>query len=249
MFFTTNGIGDGIPYTQTQHFNWLLASFGNGVAPGYRSFLQPGVNSGNISINAGGAYVFGAFYDSDANTTVTIPTPSIGTTGHRIVLRKDDLAQTVRITLLSSADGVSTIPDANASTDVSICTLTKTTAGAVTLSDARPFIRVPYSRQGGDATDWSAFGSTDYSISNMRVQFGSAKTGSGGATSGLINITFQTPFSDLPIVFIHAQTALSAKAANVGEITVNGFEGIVRNTFDNSFSLDTVVFWIAIGPI
>lgn len=147
LFFDTNGTGDGATtYTETDMFNWLRRTFSDGVQEGVDSELAVTGTSSPVQVAAGAAYVYGSPYWNDASLNVAISTPVVGTTGHRIVLRKNWTAQTVRVTLLSSSDGVSAIPAATQSAgttwDITLATLTITTGGVITLTDARPFATI-----------------------------------------------------------------------------------------------------------
>ncbi len=150
IFWTTGATGDGAsPYTQAQVIDWLRRTFiktpaSEGVLKGYANELAASGASSPVAIATGAAMVYGFPYENTASVNVVIPTPSIGTTGHRIVLRAGWAAQTVRITLISSADGVAAIPaavqSAGTTWDVTLATLTITTGGAITLTDARAYI-------------------------------------------------------------------------------------------------------------
>ncbi len=147
IFWTTGSTGDGAsPYTQAQVVDWLRRTFLNapaseGVLKGYSNELAPSGAASPVAIAAGAAMVYGFPYENTAPVNVTIPTPSIGTTGHRIVLRVSWAAQTVRIALKSSSDGVASIPaltqTANTTWEISLATLTITTGGVITVTDAR----------------------------------------------------------------------------------------------------------------
>ena len=144
LFFTTNGTGDGATeYTQAELFNWIHRSFGEGILRNYLYELEVTNVGRTCSIGEGAANIQGAPYLNDATVTITLPLSTVGTTGHRIVLRKSYAAQTVRITLLSSSDGVGTAPSpvqtAGTTWDLTLCTATVTTGGDVTLTDARTY--------------------------------------------------------------------------------------------------------------
>ncbi|MFA7295799.1 MAG: hypothetical protein WC211_01270 [Dehalococcoidia bacterium] len=136
----STAVGDGNAYTEAQVAALFKAMFGGaGVFRGYLNELAPTVSGTNVLVNTGAAMsVSGHPYVNDASKSTAITTPSIGTTGHRLLLREDTSAQTVRIYDLASADGTATIPAATA-TDKTIATFTITTLGAITLTDARDF--------------------------------------------------------------------------------------------------------------
>lgn len=151
IFWTTGSTGDGATtYTQTQLFNWLRRTFTTtattqGVMRGYGGELAVTGTSSPIAIASGAASVYGIPYESTASENKTITTPSVGTTGFRVVLRANWTAQTVRITVLVNTDGVSAAPAVTQTPgttyDISLATGTITTGGVIALTDARDFIQ------------------------------------------------------------------------------------------------------------
>lgn len=149
ILWTAPASGDGTSsYTQaetTRLFRHLVGGVGNeGVLFGVDNGLEPTGTSSPVQIDTGSAFAFGFFYWNDAALNVAVTTPSVGTTGHRIVLRVNWSAATVRITLLSSADGTATIPamtqTESTTWDIPIASLTITTGGVITLTDDREFL-------------------------------------------------------------------------------------------------------------
>lgn len=138
--WASNGTGDGAAISVVDSAELLKAIVGgSGVIRGYLNELAPTVSGSNVLVNTGWAVgITGHLYRNSASKSTTITTPGIGTTGHRIVLREDLAAQTVRIYDIASADGTSSIPAA-AGTDKTLATLTITTGGVITLTDARQF--------------------------------------------------------------------------------------------------------------
>lgn len=138
--WASNGTGDGAAISVVDSAELLKAIVGgSGVIRGYLNELAPTVSGSNVLVNTGwGVGATGHLYRNSASKSTTITTPSTGTTGHRIVLREDLAAQTVRIYDIASADGTASIPAA-AATDVMIATLTITTGGVITLADVRAF--------------------------------------------------------------------------------------------------------------
>lgn len=91
-------------------------------------------------------------------------------------------------------------------------------------------------RQGGDATDWTTTGTTDYtSGQNIRIQVG-ALTTNGYCT----NITFPVAFSGKPLVFA---ATFSSTPAYGQSITASGCSICAV-----SGEIDVTVMWLAIGP-
>lgn len=208
MLWTAPTTGDGAAaYTEdetTRLFRKLVGDAPNseGVLYGVDNQLAVSGAASPLSVATGAAFVYGFFYWNTAVVSVVVPTPVVGTTGHRVVLRAlYGATRTVRITLISSADGVPGIPGLTQTLgvqwEISLATLTITTGGVITLTDARAFChfaskvatgniddnavddtkagnRVPqfYRRQGGSATEWSNQGSNNYTPSAVRMQGG-----------------------------------------------------------------------------
>lgn len=149
LFHTTGTSGDGAStYTQAQLTDWLRRTFintasGEGVLSGYGGELAVTGTATPVSVASGAAYVYGFPYESTSAVTFAVPTPSIGTTAHRVVLRMDWSAHTVRLALKSSSDGVSTSPaltqTANTTWEIPIASLTITTGGVITVTDQRQY--------------------------------------------------------------------------------------------------------------
>jgi hypothetical protein len=149
IFWTTGATGDGAsPYTQAQVTDWLRRTFLNaptleGVLAGFSNALAVTGSTSPIAVAAGAAIVYGFPYENTSPVNLAVTTPSIGTTGHRVVLRVNWAAQTVRIVLKSSSDGVATPPGltqtAGTTWEISLATLTITTGGAITITDTRSY--------------------------------------------------------------------------------------------------------------
>lgn len=136
--------GDASPHSESDVAAMFAAMMGgSGVLKGYLNDLVPTVSGSHILMNTGWAFVDGHPYRNSASLDTTITTPSIGTTGHRLVLRADWSAQTVRLVDKASSDGTSSIPaqtqTSGTTYEITICTLTITTGGAITMSDVRAY--------------------------------------------------------------------------------------------------------------
>lgn len=339
MFYTTTGSGNATAYTESQVAQWLQSTFTQdttlGVLRDYLNELEPTVSGGNIAVNTGAAYVKGYWYLNDASKTVTVTTPSVGTTGYRVVLRITFASDTVTAVLISSSDGVSSIPaltQDGTTWEESLCSFTKTTGGVVTLTDTRVFaqyatnhvkrdgdtmlgdliitnagprvrlvetdasannqlwemiglgagsfairagndaadsyvnamlvsrnanditaVNFPVdigelqrngsmvvdvgamNRQGGSSSDFSTAGTTNYTLGNIRIQFGVTSVSGGGT------VTFPVAFSDKPVVIVSPTGASGSVNAVVktNSVTTTGFD---------LFATVAVTPWIAIGP-
>lgn len=149
IFWTTNGIGDGAAaYTQQQIIDWLRYTFlrdpsVQGIVVGVGGEFGVTATGNVLTIQSGAAYVYGfPFWESTAQT-LTVPIPTVNTTGHRVVIRADWTTQTVRVALKSSSNGNPSIPSLEQTAgiiwEISIATLTITTTGVIALTDTRSF--------------------------------------------------------------------------------------------------------------
>lgn len=109
MFWNTDGTGDGPAGGYSRH-HWgtlLRTLFGTGVLRGVGDELIVSGAASPLSVGTGAAVVDGIFGANPSPEDVEVPTPSVGTTGHRIVLRATwGATQTLRVALKSNADGV-----------------------------------------------------------------------------------------------------------------------------------------------
>lgn len=165
IFWTTGLAGDGLAaYTEGEVFAWLKRTFledptTQGVHLNHGDELIVSGVASPVLVGDGAAIVNGIPYENDTQAitasklSVAIPTPTTGPTGHKIVLRADYTANTVRVALLSSADGVGGYPGVtqNASVwEITLAFVSITTGGVITVTDGRSFIRanVRGSREG-----------------------------------------------------------------------------------------------------
>lgn len=149
ILWTTGVAGDGASqYTETELFDWLSRTFtsdpaNEAVIVNYEDALEVTGTSSPLSIAKGAALVNGIPYENFDVEDLTVPTPSIGPTAHYVVLRADYTTNTVRIALLSSADGIGTPPalTQNASIwEVPLAVASITTGGVITVTDARNYL-------------------------------------------------------------------------------------------------------------
>lgn len=99
-----------------------------------------------VSVNTGGAIVYGMPYENTAAVNVAVPSPTNDTRQDRIVLRRNWAAQTVRITRIAGVEGggvpamtQSPAPTGSGIYDVPLATLSITTGGVITVTDAREY--------------------------------------------------------------------------------------------------------------
>lgn len=130
------------------------------------------------------------------------------------------------------------------------------TGGVVSaLTDRREFARFSTNhlallqRQGGSATDWSVIGTTNRDVTlRTLIQVGARLSDSivGGTTlSGVV--TFPTPFSAPPIVFVSITGNSTGEnlAFEVTSITAASFSLAIKN---NGVTVTAGANWLAIGP-
>ena len=96
-------------------------------------------------------------------------------------------------------------------------------------------------RQGGNASTWAFAGTTSYTPAAVRMQAGQVTTNA----SGTVTVTFPTAFSQIPLIWLTAQ---SDSVAILG-ISVVGASNVLIVAFnaDGSGRL-TTINWLAIGP-
>jgi len=261
MFWNTNAVGDGNLYTEAEWFELLTNLFYpnslDGVLPWTGNALNVAGGSTPIFINTGAALVNGVPYKNDASYSQAVPTPTIGTTGHNVVLRADADLQTVRIALKSSADGVSappvvqqdaTFPAAGTKWELSLATLQVTTGGAITVTDAREFIRGNHNpvirRLGGGLNDWITPGSTEYRPQKVIIQVGAVTTSAGGG----VTVTFPKLLTYKPLIFLTPLGSISAhRFPNAQSVSNSNFQAYCSDGAGGNVAQD--VAWLAIGPV
>lgn len=266
--------GDGAAgYTENEIRTFFHAIAGK-INAGVLNGLTASGASSPVVIAAGESIVAGLFYWSDANVNVAVTTPSVGTTGHKIVLRADWAAKTTRITLLSSPDGTATLPaiiqNIGTTYDLELVNITITTGGVITLTDARIMARIPGkvtradsqvipgsaagdrlldmpARQGGSATAWQTAGSTDYSLATrVKVQAGTKNWSGGSATSGSLAVTLPDALAYAPMVFASANNGLADLNIYITGHSTTGFT--INWQSASGFSYTSTDFsWLAIG--
>jgi hypothetical protein len=258
LFWSTGSTGDGItPYTQTQLLDWLSRTFiANLLTQGviYNSGATPLAVSGTaspIQVAAGAAMVFGIPYSNSITLSLPITTPSVGTTGWRVVLRANYTAQTVRAVLLVSPDGTATAPaltqSIGATWDISLATgIIITGSGAIAITaDTRSFIFPNGStavqeafRQGGNSTDWTTAGTTNYAVLQPRIETGVISLTAAVALA----VSFGNSFNgSAPMIFFQGlNLGVYAQLPQLSAVSSTGFtvNAPVTGTWQ----------WLAIGP-
>lgn len=279
MIWAAPSVGDGASAYTSDEFIRMMRSLFNrgsnaGVLVGVDNALAVSGSSSPLSVATGAALVAGLYYWNDAAVNVTVSTPSGGTTGHRVILRADWSARTVRIVLKSSPDGTATLPaltqTIGTTYEISLAGLTITTGGAISLTDERTYLNyggytlpnahdalsisdteigngVPFisKRQGNSASDWSMAGTTNYTPAKTRVLAGVFSLVMGGNSVVTINAqTFPEAFLYPPIMFFGCDQFAIAEPY---QATATSFRASVRNLDTAGKTIN--VFWVAIGEV
>lgn len=276
---TASGSGDGVQMTESDARAIHHALYGQldadaNVLYGVLNELAVTGSTSPVTVDTGWAVSYGWVIKHAASGTIDVATPSVGTTGHRIVIEVDEAASPpdASIKLISSADGTSTLPALTQSAggvwQTSLAGLTITTGGAITVTDERNYLYfatkiataqldnpvLPLeSRQGGDASNWITPGTTDYDISSIttRAEVGTFAKAMGGTGVVFQTITFDTAFAQPPHVqcwatFPGATAPTVLAAAEPYNITTTGFDVAMQAI--GSSSTDTHDFqWFAYG--
>jgi hypothetical protein len=104
--------------------------------------------------------VRGLFYFNDADITLAVSTPVVGTTGGRVILRADYTAATIRLAVKQNTDGVAAIPAltqiANDIWEIGLSEFTVTTGGVITVTDNRPFAKTSTAIDVSRGIDWDS---------------------------------------------------------------------------------------------
>lgn len=105
-------------------------------------------------------------------------------------------------------------------------------------------------RQGGSATDWDTYGTTNYALSaNSIIQVGVALITVSSSSQGHTDITYPSAFAGKPLVLLGL---LGSPASNAFydleplSRTASGFTAYIN--YASSVSGSVAVAWIAIGP-
>lgn len=143
-----------------------------GVLPGWLNELAVAGVGSPVTVDTGGAIVYGQPYRNTASVNVAVGSPTNDTRYDYIVLRCDWAAQTIRITRIEGVEGggvpaltQSPAPDGTGIYDIPLATLAITTGGVITVTDAREscwFSTVPIDDSlatahfANESADWAA---------------------------------------------------------------------------------------------
>lgn len=266
MWWDTTGVGDGplAGYTEAQVEEFFRDVFTGddyatlGVLPNVGNELAVTTATNQVTVASGGAWVYGHYYPNTASQNVAVTSPSVGTTGVRVVLRGSWAGQTVRATVIKNTDGTSAVPAATQTAgttwDITLATGTITVGGSLSLTDARSFLRMPtalvYRRQGGSATDWSVAGTTNYTPRSTKTQVGCVTVTYTSGT-GTATVTFPSAFGQVPHVYPTVYNAGSSTKRkilpSIESVTTTQVVIRVYLTDEGTGSSNVDVFWEAIG--
>ena len=102
---------------------------------------------------------------------------------------------------------------------------------------------LPMNRQGGSSTSFASGGTTNYTPSNLRVQFGAIPI-TVASGSGSVTITFPVAFSNTPVIFALATGELAGDILSI----VSVFAGTSQIAAVGSSNGTGTLHWLAIGP-
>lgn len=268
---TAGAVGDGADtYGAAQLREMLRAVWtpqlgtSEGVLAGYGGGLAVSGSSTPLSVSAGCALVSGIYYQNTAPVNVTVPTPSAGTTKHRVVVQALwGSTATARLALISSADGTNSYPSLtqqdNSRWEIALAGVTVDTAGSITLEDQRDYCHMAtalvHRRRGGSSSSWNSGGSTNYIVGGARIQSGVATlTWDDNDQSDTKVVTFPVAYSQKPLVFLTLLNAANSQKrtllATVESVSATSVTLRGQRT-DGAADLITTadVQWTAIGPI
>lgn len=150
-FWASLGIGDGDTggYPQDEIYDFFRKVFisdqqaSQGVLKNVDNELAASGVATPISVATGAAIVYGFFYENTAVVDLAVASPATGTTGGRVNLKVDWVAQTVRLEAVKNTDG-NAAPPALTQTDgvewqLPLYTFTITTLGVIALTDVRTY--------------------------------------------------------------------------------------------------------------
>jgi len=154
QFFSTTGVGDGpgggysaANMIEMFRTSQIVDETGTCILKGKLNELAVTGTSSPVSVASGVAWVYGAWYQNDAATTVAVATPVTNPRIDRIILRYGSAAQTVRVVRLAGTEAVSPTAPAltqNSTTyEISLAQVRITTGGVITVTDERGFITDP----------------------------------------------------------------------------------------------------------
>lgn len=271
MFWdTAAGLGDGADtYSAAQVRGLFRAAFttdrysSEGVLAGVLNSLAVSGSATPVAVASGCAIVQGIYYQNTASVSITVSTPTAGTTWHRVVLRATwgSSGQTVRAVLLSGTDGVASYPaltqQDNSRWEIPLAGVQIDTSGAITLVDQRDYAHYATAlierRQGGSSSSWNTAGSTNYRPGGVKRQMGVAELEwDDEDESDKTTVTFPSAFSQRPLVWVTLLNATDSQKRKLmptieslsnTQVVIRG----QRTDGSSDLTLTCNVMWIAEG--
>lgn len=224
--------------------------------------LEPSLAGDVVTIASGVGMVQGWNYVNTADVDFDFAAaPGNANATDLIVLERGDPTSTLSVRLArvqGAASTVATVTQSEALWQVAIARVALDGSGLPTsITDVRRFVNQVMSwRQGGDASDWSVAGTTDYLVGNVKIQAGvvSGTMSSGTSTEILPNITFPVQFSQPPVVMATLSsefTSVSFVVNQINTVTASIVQFIVATSDGANVGGDTdfTLNWTAIGIV
>jgi len=258
-FWSGISAGDCGPYTASQWAEFQKTLFQNdptkdGVILGNPfELIVQFVAGSTFRVYPGCALVDGIFYESDANIDFVLNfTPGFY---YRIVLRKDSLAQTVRVVIKGPSLSIPTLslPPAEDFIEISLAWISIAPGPGYHIEDDREFISftsTAENHQGSSGLDYTWEGTTDYFPILNKHEFGSVEVTFPAGPSQIsdeITVTFPRRFEFPPLM----KVSCFRKAA--GELCFATLTDIGFTTFSVKCWCPTAtlqsctVYWWAVG--
>jgi len=265
-FWDGTALGDAVlaPYDSFTEFSQTLGNIsgGDGVLKGINNeLIVTDTGGGNVQAASGRSLVYGTWHDNSAAITFAISTPITFTRVDLIVVRKSWATQTVRVVKVTGVEGagVPALTQISGTTwEIRLAEISITIGGVITITDRRAFLSaIISSRQGGNATNWSVPGTTNYSPYRTRFEAGVVDLVIGnGNVSGTVTITFPIPFDNIPFVIgtpFYGAPATGETVPFVALTTTSITQAIfyaTRGNYASTVGAQTIrVHWTAMGPI
>ena len=220
------------------------------------------VDANSFTISPFSAFINGIFYISTATETITINRLPVGDSVCTFFLRVNVPLKTARMIMGSAVafTAYGTFPSPTQTEtiwEVPLAHILATPAAYklypvnnMLVHNQRNFIPL-IKRQGGDATDWSTSGTTEYIPTNdIRMQMGVIRWTGAAAASGNVAVTFPEAFDDVPICFANVKVVTSSgEACAVSTQQTASTLTIYWRKGDGSTFTTLDFNWIAIGPL
>lgn len=155
---------------------------------------------------------------------------------------------------LVNTSGTVTITDERSlaqvdTTEIANLAVTLAKLAADSVDDTKAGSRVPqfYRRQGGDTSNWDTAGTTTYTPTSVRMQAGRLDA-SGGGTSGAVNLTFPTAFSNGPVLLLTPVFSQGTIRLAMSSVSASGASFNWYSSASESAGDPVRFAWLAVGP-